>query len=105
MVTDARVRHAPDLVQDPANGLGAAAIGDTPGNVTGSCMSSTSTGSTDSFSYSPGLTALAVPDTGAFPMTQAGSYTLDAGGHSAEPGAEATQNEASALFDRPVHRP
>jgi hypothetical protein len=62
---------------DPANALGAAdasTLG--PGNNVGSFLSGPSAGSTDSFQFSPGNSALAIPDLGDFSMTEVFSYTL-----------------------------
>lgn len=52
----------------------------TPGNLVGSFTSPAAEDPTSSYSFSPGITMLAIPDTGPFSMTEMWSYTLAPGG-------------------------
>lgn len=73
---------------DPSNVLGADCVNSlpaclpltTPGNLVGSFTSPAALGLTSSYSFSPGTTALANPDTGPFSMTEFWTYTLLPGG-------------------------
>jgi len=65
---------------DPNNVLGGFTPTDTPGNLVGTYTSPAAVGPTSSFAFSPGSSALAVPDTGLFSETEQWSYTLAAGG-------------------------
>jgi hypothetical protein len=65
---------------DPTNTLGASTPTDAPGDLVGSFTSPAALSPTSSYSYSPGTTALADPDTGLFSMTETWDYTLAPGG-------------------------
>jgi len=65
---------------DPSNTLGASTPTDAPGGLVGSFTSAPSAGVTDSYSYSPGTTSLAIPDGAFFSMTETWNYTLAPGG-------------------------
>jgi hypothetical protein len=66
-----------------------------PGNLVGSFTSPAAANPTSSYSFSPGTSMLAIPDTGAFSMTETWSYTLAPGGQLVSRGQTETKTLAA----------
>jgi hypothetical protein len=60
----------------------------------GTFTSSAAVGSTSGYSYTPGESALATPDTGPFSMAETWNYTLAAGGELVSRGQTETETTA-----------
>ncbi len=64
-----------------------------PGNLVGQYTSPAALSPTSSYAYSPGVTGLAVPDTGSFSETLAWQYTLKPGGSLVSRGQTETKSD------------
>jgi hypothetical protein len=87
---------------DPTNQLGASTAADGPGFLVGSFLSPTAQEPTSSYSYSPGTTFLASPDTGAYSMTELLDYTLTPGGSLISRGATESEVLSPPLVPEPA---